>query len=55
LVKYFRKENHSYREKPAYINRCAMIYEYKRVIKEAKKKENDRYIANAKNKTTVVW
>jgi hypothetical protein len=28
---------------------------YKRIIKEAKKRENDRYIANATNKTKGMW
>jgi hypothetical protein len=28
---------------------------YKRVIREAKKKENDKYVLNAKNKTKAVW
>jgi hypothetical protein len=28
---------------------------YKRIIKGAKKKENDRHIASAKNKTKAIW
>ena len=28
---------------------------YKRVIREAKKRENDRHMANAKNKTRAMW
>jgi hypothetical protein len=28
---------------------------YRRTIKEAKRRKNDRYIANAKNKTRTVW
>jgi hypothetical protein len=27
----------------------------RRTIKEARRKENDRYIANAKNKTRAIW
>jgi hypothetical protein len=33
----------------AYIHRYRMIY--RRTIKEAKRRDNDRYIVNAKNKT----
>jgi hypothetical protein len=40
-------------EEQDYIHRYRMIY--KRVLKEAKKRENDRHIANAKNKTRAVW
>ncbi|PNF13688.1 hypothetical protein B7P43_G15271 [Cryptotermes secundus] len=36
-----------------YIHKYRMIY--KRIIKEAKKRENDRHIANAKNKTRAMW
>jgi hypothetical protein len=28
---------------------------YKRVIREAKKRENDRHIANATNRTKAMW
>jgi hypothetical protein len=28
---------------------------YRRIIKEAKRRDNDRYRANAKNKTRVLW
>ena len=28
---------------------------YKRVIREAKKRENDKYVLNAKNKTKAMW
>jgi hypothetical protein len=36
-----------------YISRYQTIY--RRVIKEAKRRENDRYIFNAKNKTEAMW
>jgi hypothetical protein len=28
---------------------------YRRTIKEAKRREKDRYIVNAKNKTRAMW
>jgi hypothetical protein len=37
----------------AYIHRYRMIY--RRTIKEAKRRDNDRYIVNAKNKTKAMW
>jgi hypothetical protein len=40
-------------EEQAYIHNYRMIY--RRIIKKAKRKENDRYIANAKNKTRAIW
>jgi hypothetical protein len=41
------------RENQAYISKYRMIF--KRVIKEAKKRESDRYVANATNKTKAMW
>jgi hypothetical protein len=41
------------RETQDYINRYRVIY--KRVIREAKSRENDRYVLNAKNKTKAMW
>jgi hypothetical protein len=40
-------------EEQAYIHRYQMIY--KRVIKGAKKRENNRHIVSAKNKTRTMW
>jgi hypothetical protein len=36
-----------------YIKRYQIIY--RRVLKEAKKKENDRFVMSAKNKTKAMW
>jgi hypothetical protein len=41
------------REAQDYINQYQIIY--KRVIKEAKRRENDRYVLRAKNKTKAMW
>jgi hypothetical protein len=36
-----------------YIKRYQIIYS--RVVKEAKKRENDRFVMSAKNKTKAMW
>jgi hypothetical protein len=41
------------RETQEYISRYHIIY--KRVTKEAKKRENDRYVLRAKHKTKAMW
>jgi hypothetical protein len=41
------------REAQDYINRYQIIY--KRVMKEAKRRENDRYVLRAKNRTKAMW
>jgi potassium voltage-gated channel Eag-related subfamily H protein 8 len=40
-------------EEQAYIHNYRIIY--RRIIKEAKRRDNDRYIANAKNRTRAMW
>jgi hypothetical protein len=40
-------------EEQAYIHNYRMIY--RRTIKEAKRREHNRYIANTKNQTRAMW
>jgi uncharacterized protein YktA (UPF0223 family) len=48
-----RKATNLTRETQDYINRYRVIY--KRVIREAKNRENDGYVLNAKNNRKAVW
>jgi hypothetical protein len=48
-----RKEYNLTREMQEYMKRYQIIY--KRVIKKAKRRENDKYIFRANNKTKAVW
>jgi hypothetical protein len=42
-------------EEQAYVHNYRIIRVYRRIIKEAKRRDNDRYIVNAKNKTKAMW
>jgi hypothetical protein len=48
-----KKNTNCTREPQDYINRYQVIY--KRVIKEAKKRENNKYVTRTKNKIKAMW
>jgi hypothetical protein len=48
-----RKQYNISREMQEYIKRYKIIY--KRVIKEAKRRDNEKYVLRANNKTKVMW
>jgi hypothetical protein len=53
LFNVLRKQYSLSREMQVYIKRYQIIY--KRVIKEAKRRENNKYDLRANNKTKVMW
>jgi hypothetical protein len=53
FLKGLKKYLNLSRETQDYINRYKIIY--KRVIKEAKRREKDRYVLRAKNRTKAMW
>jgi predicted outer membrane repeat protein len=53
FLNVLKKKTNITREVLTYISRYRIIY--KRVIREAKKMENDRYILNANNRNKAVW
>jgi glycyl-tRNA synthetase beta subunit len=53
VINGLRKQYNLSREMEGYINRYEISY--RRVIKEAKRKENDKYVFRANNKTKAMW
>jgi hypothetical protein len=53
LVEWFAEETGSHRRRTSVNTQYRKIQ--RRMIREAKRRKNDRYIANAKNKTRAMW